>query len=238
MDYFYAPPERIDDRCVVIDGDELSHLVHVMRKKAGDRIMVVDGNGCAYDVLLETVTKRSARGVIRSMYRAYHEPASQVTLAVGILKNPSRFDFLVEKVTEIGVIGIIPLRTERTIPSRAKTDRWQKLALAAMKQCGRSRLPRVKELTSLDDLLRTRETYRRRFIAHVEANHPTSAGESLSAVPDSTLILVGPEGGFSEDEIARCVGAGFEPVVLGDRRLRTETAAIALATLTILEGGR
>ena len=232
MDYFYAPPERIDGRYVVIEGDELSHLAHVMRKKAGDRIMVVDGTGCAYDVVLETVTKRSARGIVRESYRRYHEPEPNVTLAVGILKNPSKFDFLVEKATEIGVIGIIPMRTERTIPSHAKTDRWQKLALSAMKQCGRSSLPKVGELTSLEEVLRTGGSYRRTFVAHVDADHPAFGDKPILAGADSTLILVGPEGGFSEDEISRCAAAGFEPLSLGERRLRTETAAIAL---TILE---
>lgn len=232
MDYFYAPPERIDGRSVVIDGEELSHLSHVMRKKAGDRIVVVDGDGCAYDVLLETVTKRSARGIIRESYRGYHEPSRKVTLAAGVLKNPSKFDFLVEKATEIGVIGIIPLRTDRSIPSHAKTERWQKLALAAMKQCGRSYLPRVGDLTTLDEVLQTGSKYQRRLIAHIEAN--PSAGGYRSPGSGSTLILVGPEGGFSEDEVARSIAAGFEPVFLGDRRMRAETAAIALAALTIL----
>jgi 16S rRNA (uracil1498-N3)-methyltransferase len=237
MDYFYAPPDRIDGTSVLIDGEELSHLVHVMRKKEGDEIMVVDGEGSAYDVVLEAVTKRSARGLIRHSHRHYHEPASRVTLAVGILKNPSKFDFLVEKATEVGVIAIIPLRTERTIPAHAKIDRWQKLALAAMKQSGRSYLPRVKELISLEELVRTGTAFQRRLIAHSEAVAPLPAAERLVPEPESTLILVGPEGGFSESEVSKCVGAGFRPVYLGERRLRTETASIALATLAILGRG-
>jgi 16S rRNA (uracil1498-N3)-methyltransferase len=232
MDYFYAPPERIDGRSVLIDGEELAHLAHVMRKKEGDEIMVVDGNGGAYDVLLETVTKRSARGLIRQSFRNYHEPGPRVTLAVGILKNPSKFDFLVEKATEVGVIGIIPLLTERTIPRHAKTDRWQKLALSAMKQSGRSYLPRVKELTNLADLLRTGGSFQRRLIAHMTGE--ACLAPTTSSGGESTLILVGPEGGFSDSEVESCIAGGFTPVYLGDRRLRTETAAIALATLAIL----
>jgi 16S rRNA (uracil1498-N3)-methyltransferase len=233
MDYFYVPPERIEAGYVVIDGEELAHLAHVMRKKEGDEIMVVDGEGNAFDVLLSTVTKRSARGIIRKSYAKYHEPAIHVTLAVGILKNPSKFDFLVEKATEVGVTEIIPLRTDRTIPSRAKSPRWQKLALSAMKQCGRSCLPRVKNLTGFDDVLRAGAGYGRKLIAHPESVRAGSPGLSPPAA-ERTLILVGPEGGFTEDEIARALGAGFEPVFLGERRLRTETAAVALAALIIL----
>src|SRR5712671_4390718 len=155
MDYFYSPHEKITATSVLIDGDEFAHLVHVMRKKEGDEICVVDGNGRAYDVRLESIEKKTATGIIHRAHEHFHEPARNITLAAGILKNPSKFDFLVEKVTELGVKEIFPLRTERTIPHHAKTDRWQKLALAAMKQCGRSYLPRVKELTSLDELLRT-----------------------------------------------------------------------------------
>jgi 16S rRNA (uracil1498-N3)-methyltransferase len=237
MDYFYAPPGRIDGRSVIIDGEELAHLVHVMRKKAGDEVMVVDGNGNAYDVILEEVTKHSARGAIRKSFRNYHETEIRVTLAVAILKNPSKFDFLVEKTTEVGVAAIIPLRTERTIPNHAKTDRWQKLALAAMKQSGRSCLPRVYELTGLDELLQTAAAFQSRIIAHSEAPaSPAPPGPILTG-PGPALILVGPEGGFSDAEVERCAGEGFKPVYLGDRRLRTETAAIALATLAILGRG-
>jgi 16S rRNA (uracil1498-N3)-methyltransferase len=235
MDYFYAPPDKIGDGIAVIEGDELSHLVHVMRKKAGDEIVVVDGAGLAYRVVLESVSKRSARGAIQDSHRWYHEPASSVTIAVGILKNPSRFDFLVEKVSEIGASEIVPLTTERTIPSHAKTERWQKLALSAMKQCGRSYLPKVKELASLDEVIGSSGSFKRKLIGHAEGE---PFAQAASKDTTSTLILVGPEGGFSDEEVARCVAAGFKSVSLGERRLRTETAAIAFASLLILGSPR
>ncbi len=234
MDYFYAPPENIGGGIAVIEGEELSHLVHVMRKKAGDEIVVVDGAGLAYRVVLESVSKRSAKGTIRDSHRWYHEPSASLTIAVGILKNPSRFDFLVEKVTEIGAGEIIPLATERTIPSHAKTDRWQRLALSAMKQSGRSFLPKVKELATLDEVIESSGGFKRKLIAHAEGEPLAGVAQGGAADPPSTLILVGPEGGFSEEEVARCVSAGFRSVSLGERRLRTETAAVVLASLLIL----
>jgi len=233
MDYFYCPPEKISDNDLIIEGEEFSHLAHVMRKKEGDEIIVVDGRGSAYEVVLEMVTRRLARGVIRRVFRRYHEPSANVTLAAVILKNPSKFDFLVEKLTEIGVMEIIPLRTERTIPSHAKNDRWQKLALSAMKQCGRSYLPAVRELTPLDSLIGDGGTAGRKFIAHERLDEGVSLGELRSAPGESTLVLVGPEGGFSDEEFSRCLRSGFKPVFLGDRRLRTETAAIVLASLLL-----
>src|SRR5258707_81233 len=143
MDYFYCPPQNIRNDTFLIDDEEFSHLVHVMRKKEGDEIMIVDGGGHAFEARIEEVRQKTARGTITRGYTNLHEPRIDVTVAVGILKNPSKFDFLVEKVTELGVRQIVPLLTERTIPAHAKIDRWQKLALAAMKQSGRSFLPRV-----------------------------------------------------------------------------------------------
>jgi 16S rRNA (uracil1498-N3)-methyltransferase len=234
MDYFYCPPDKITRDSVLIDGDEFAHLVHVMRKKEGDEIRIIDGLGRAYDVRLGAIKKKMVRGAISQSYRDHHEPSVSVTLAVGILKNPSKFDFLVEKVTELGVKEIIPLRTKRTIPSHAKIDRWQKLALAAMKQCGRAYLPKVRELTSLEHLLQDSKAFNRRIVAHEKGSNRSIVQDILPGPGDSVIILIGPEGGFSDEEFGLCVNAGFTPVSLGERRLRTETAAVLAAGLIIV----
>ena len=232
MDYFYTPPEHISDTSVLIDSDEFAHLVHVMRKKAGEAIRVVDGKGMAYDVTLDVFEKKSARGKILASYKGHHEPAINVTIGVGVLKNPSKFDFLVEKVTELGVREIVPLQTERTIPSHDKSDRWQKLALAAMKQCGRSYLPNVRKLTTLDELLTRRDQYDVKIIAHEQQRSDNTKHDPAGA-RTSILLLVGPEGGFSEDEVERCVASGCDTLYLGERRLRTETAAIVTVAMAM-----
>jgi len=124
MDYFYTT--HIHGSTFTIDGEEAAHLVHVMRKKVGDEIRIVDGRGTAYDARIDLLSKKSAEGTVFAVYAHHNEPQRHVTMAVGILKNPSKFDFLVEKVAELGVNEIIPLATARTIPSHAKSDRWQK----------------------------------------------------------------------------------------------------------------
>src|SRR5512143_137005 len=229
MDTFYCPPGKIVKDAVVIDGDEFNHLVHVMRKKAGDEIRVVDGRGTAYDVVLGEMKKHTAEGRVTVRYERYNEPAIDVTLAVGILKNPSKFDFLVEKVTELGVRQIVPLLTERTIPSHAKVDRWQKLALAAMKQCGRSYLPAVSKLMTLDEFISAFPAGEVQLIAHEQATDAPPLASYLRNHHVSASVLVGPAGGFSEEEVERCVLRGWRPLYLGPRRLRTETAAIVAA---------
>ena len=234
MDYFYCSPDKIVKDSALIDGEEFAHLVHVMRKKEGDEIRVVDGLGTAYDVRLADVKNKRALGLITTTQQHHHEPSTAVTLAVAILKNPSKYDFLVEKVTELGVREIVPLKTERTIPDHAKVDRWQKLALAAMKQTGRAYLPQVRELISLDGLLAAERPFDLKVIAHQEGKGLTRYEKTFLPRYKSTIVLIGPEGGFSDDEVRRCVAAGYIPVSLGERRLRTETAAIVMSALAIL----
>lgn len=226
MDYFYSPPENISAKEVIIDGDEYAYLTHVMRKTTNDTIRVVNGLGTAYDVQLTEIKKKTAHGAILQIYQQYNEPAIDLTIAVGILKNPSKFDFLVEKATELGVKQIIPLTTGRTIPSHAKIDRWQKLALAAMKQCGRSFLPKVTELISLNDLFKTEDSYTIKLIAHESPLVKTKSSDVVIQSGKSAIVLIGPEGGFSDNEILIAEKAGYSILYLGERRLRTETAAI------------
>jgi 16S rRNA (uracil1498-N3)-methyltransferase len=153
-----------------------------------------------------------------------------------MLKNYAKFDFLVEKTTELGVREIIPLATERTIPAHAKVERWHNLALAAMKQSGRSFLPVVRPVMPFDEFLALRDRFDRRVIAH-EQHLPTSVVGSVRVSRNSSvLIAVGPEGGFSDEELAAALENDFLPLYLGERRLRSETAAIiavAWAFLTV-----
>ncbi|MBI5475297.1 MAG: 16S rRNA (uracil(1498)-N(3))-methyltransferase [Ignavibacteriales bacterium] len=233
MDYFYS--QNISEKEVIIDGDEFAHLTHVMRKTSGDIIRVVDGLGTAFDVRLNEIKKHTAHGTILQEFKHHNEPSNEIAIAVGILKNPSKFDFLVEKTTELGVRKIIPLLTERTIPTHAKIDRWQKLALSAMKQSGRSFLPVVEELTTFDDLLKRNREYEYKLIAHEKKNPGVHIQHDSKVLGHKNiLILIGPEGGFSDDEVERSVSSGFKLLFLGDRRLRTETAAIVAAAKLIV----
>lgn len=231
MDYFYCPPEKISDGSVIIDGDEFNHLIHVMRKREGDRIRVVDGAGTAYDVHLVEVARRYAKGSVSATHRNHNEPPFNLTIAVGILKNPSRFDFLVEKVTELGARTIIPLLTKRTIPSHAKVDRWRKLALAAMKQCNRSVLPSVRDVLPLGELPDDPDAVK--LIAHESADPGATLPSMIRGKPSAVTIVIGPEGGFDDEEIAHLSALGYRPFSLGERRLRTETAAVVAAAMAV-----
>lgn len=235
MEYFYSPPRLISKDELLIEEEEFAHLSHVMRKKVGDIIRVVNGKGSAYDVVIAEMRKHTARCTITAHHERLHEPAMNVTLGVGLLKNAARFDVLVEKATEIGVNTIVPLHTERTISEHAKTARWQKLALAAMKQSGRSVLPAVHEPMRLDDFLKTPPPESLRLVPHEKEANTTLGSFHPLHVFSSALICIGPEGGFTDEEVARATAAGFHTVSLGPRRLRTETAAIVVAAF-LLQG--
>jgi 16S rRNA (uracil1498-N3)-methyltransferase len=231
MDYFYTPPENILGSLIEINGDEFKHLAQVMRKKIGDVIRVVDGKGNAYDVVLEELNKKTARGRLTAHHKDHNEDAPRVTLAVALLKNPSKFDFLVEKSVELGVHEIVPLKTSRVIAGHAKAERWQHLALAAMKQCGRSYLPIVTELKNFETLVKSSGLFDRKLICH-ETKLDTAVTPEHKVLAGTTLLCIGPEGGFTPEEVSLATSHGFIPLYLGPRRLRTETAAIAaLATL-------
>lgn len=231
MECYYTPPDRVSGTHLSITGDEFSHLTHVMRKKPGDVFHVVDGAGTLYRVNIERIEPGSVLCATLSREESPSEPSRRLTLAVGLLKQTARFDMLVEKCTELGIWSIVPLITERTIARRARSDRWHKLALAAMKQSGRSVLPAILNPVTFQEFLPTPEPDSLRLIAHETIASP-SLRELTTPGQPRAYVCIGPEGGFTEREIRGALEAGFTPVGMGLRRLRTETAAIvAVASL-------
>ena len=231
MDYFHTAPDCITVNELAITGEEFNHLSHVMRKQVGDRVVVVDGCGHAYESEITEVSKHTARCSILACHELIHESSIRLSIAPALLKNPSRFDYLVEKATELGVIRIVPLLTQRTIPGHGKRERWQKIALGAMKQSQRCVLPEVMEPRPFSEFLGSVSVGGLLLIAHESIREP-----ALRMIVDghtSITVCIGPEGGFTDDEISAATEAGFLPVTLGERRLRAETAAVVAAT-TIL----
>jgi 16S rRNA (uracil1498-N3)-methyltransferase len=224
--FFYVPPGSIAGSEAAVEGDEYAHLTQVMRHHKGDIIGIVDGAGMAYVAEIASIGKRTALCTIRSTHPHLHEPSRHVTLAVGVLKNPSRFETVVEKCTELGVRKIIPMITTRTIQRHARTERWQTIALAAMKQCGRCVIPHIASLTPFDEVIAGATHGKVMF-------HEQAALEFDRCLGDAALsectICIGPEGGFTEAEVASALEHNWSVVSAGDRRLRSETAAIVAA---------
>lgn len=231
MEYFYAPPANISGNTVVIEAEEFAHLTHVMRKSVGDRFVVVDGKGTAHLCRLQSLHSRSAHCAIEESHPGLHEPTLNLTVAVALLKHPASMDYVVEKLTEVGAGSIVPMRTSRTVPQHERSSRWQKISLAAMKQSGRCVLPSIEPLTTFAEVLEKSSGIAWKFIPHERVVGPFLRDVSVPG-DGRVVICIGPEGGFTEEEIDRAVVASFQPVTLGNRRLRTETAAVvAAATL-------
>jgi 16S rRNA (uracil1498-N3)-methyltransferase len=228
MDYFYVKLEDVTSHELTLRGDESKHLTRVLRKNIGDRIFVTDGNEMMYQAVIAGIGKSDTRCTITAMHRKYNEPSVEVTLAVSLLKNPARFDYIVEKTTELGVRTILPISCERTISHNEKHERLEKIALSAMKQCGRSWLPRIQPLQSFKSFIDNSSHYQLKFILHEKTDSSRSIASELKLHDDlhSLVIAVGPEGGFTDEETTCATQAGFKSISLGTRRLRTETAAV------------
>ncbi len=235
MDCFYALPGDISSSNIILRGDEARHLARVLRRAVGERVFVTDGQDRMFEMEITAIGPLQTVGVIVAEMPRLHESPLDVTIGVSLLRNPSRFDYLVEKATEIGVRRIVPLICDRTIPRSAKVDRYRHLALAAMKQSCRCYLPVIDPPMHLPEFLAGAGPDALRVLPHEQAPEDLTIGRLLrtrGGVPRAYLAI-GPEGGFSDEEVSAATQATWELVRMGSRRLRAETAALVALTLLL-----
>jgi len=234
---FYAPPENIIEDTITLPVAEGRHAVKVMRLSKGDLVKVVDGLGTAYRGEIRTVGPKAVVVYIHSRLRNFGEPSFRLTLAAGMSAG-EKFDIIVEKGTELGVKRFVPVISAK---SKVKLDesrriknritRLERVALAAMKQCRRSYRPDISAPVTFAEYL---NQYDSEALNLLFAPDKTALPlERVDVNPDLKRInlLVGPESGFSPDEIEMAVKVGFKPVSLGPRILRTETAGPMVCAL-------
>lgn len=231
-EFFYAAPAQIAGEEVQLLGDEHDHCSRVLRKTVGEALTVVDGDGHAFDVVITAVEKVRTRARITGRREKVGEPRTKLTLAQAIPKG-NRFDWLVEKGTEIGISAFIPLHCERSemTANATKRERWQRLALAAMKQSCRSLLPDIEVEKPFAELCAGAHQYDFALLAHEGSALPWETLEPYRAREVGGLLLIGPEGGFSGMELEMARQSNIRFVSLGPRRLRAETAGLVAATL-------
>ena len=233
MDSFLVLPEDVHSNRLTLRGDESKHLARVLRKTVGDRILCTDGNDRMFEAKIDSLGSDVTVCTILATHERYNELAVDITLAVSLLKNPARFDWLVEKTTELGVSAIVPIVCERTIAKKEKHTRLEHIAVAATKQCGRSYVRRISEATTFETMLERSDDFTFRFIAHEKTDSAkTLRHASAALVPSkSVLVMIGPEGGFTDEEVNSATTRNVLPLSLGSRRLRAETAAVAAINL-------
>lgn len=240
---FYASPDEFDDNRVRLSPDESHHLTRVLRLAQGDEVFVFDGCGNEFQCRFDAVeNKRAVLEIVESLTDEVESPL-HLTLAQALTKG-EKFDFVVQKATELGVSSIIPIASEHADlklnreQAEKRVERWQRISLESLKQCGRRKLVEITMPLTLTDFLSERH----------DETHPDSSAkaviffnerggkpikDALNDLSDkgTVIALIGPEGGWSDREIELMEMRGCLAVTLGRRILRTETAAIVAATL-------
>ena len=231
MHIFYTPD--LSGNTYILDESESKHCVRVLRLENGDQIILVDGKGGLFTAeIVDSNPKRCAVKVIQSQLnvgqRNYH-----IHIAIAPTKNIERIEWFVEKATEIGIDQVTPISCRFSERKEIKNERLEKVMISAMKQSLKARLPQLDQLAKFSDFI-ARPFDGQKFIAHCDDQHRDLLKKMI--IPGQNyLILIGPEGDFSSEEIDQAMKAGFHPVSLGDSRLRTETAGlVACHTFNIM----
>ena len=225
---FYKPDLNSNENDVLLDEPTSKHIVQVLRMLAGEQLLLTNGKGNLFTTKIIDDNRKKCRVSILQQLEIPH-PKSKITIAISPVKNNTRFEWFLEKATEIGVAEIVPVICDRTEKQHFKWDRMNGILVSAMLQSQQCWLPKLSQPVLFKDLLKQTKPCQR-FIAHCE--DAKQKLPLLSMQPfDESIIIIGPEGDFSKAEIESALTFNFKPVALGDTRLRTETAGIVAATL-------
>lgn len=226
LPFFFV--EDLSDKTIVFDEDTSKHMINVLRMQKGEEVLLTDGKGKkALAIIIDDNRKKSVVEI--SSIETEPERKQKVIIGISLIKNASRFEWFLEKATEIGVSEIIPLICARTEKEKFRFDRMQNILISAMLQSQQCWFPILHQPTEFEKAIHL--SFDQKFIAHCEeSNKQTLSSQHLNA-STSQLILIGPEGDFTSEEIQPAINNNFIPVSLGNTRLRTETAGMVAATL-------
>lgn len=243
MHKFFVTPDNINQSKAIITGDDVKHIYKVLRLKLGDEIVINDSNGNEYLGSIENISKTSVEvSIIKKILQESESPV-KITLFQGLPKS-SKMDYIVQKGTEIGINEVVPIITARVVVKSElgeykKTDRWQRIALEACKQCKRSTIPKISAPIEFDKLLEQLKTFDT-IVVPYENEEGLGIKKMVSGLKykvENIAVIIGPEGGFEENEINALSQMGAHIITLGPRILRTETAGIVCSTILEYELG-
>lgn len=247
MQRFFLSPSAFEVGRVVFPEDTARQIYQVLRLRPGETVVVLDNSGWEYECVLRLVTQKTASAEILQKRRNEREPTLQLTLYQCLLKS-DHFEWVLQKGTELGISRFVPVTSERTVVTsprvvkQSKLERWRRVIIEAAEQSGRGRLPVLEEVLSLQDAFKGTNHPMLSVIPWEEQADPGLRSllreESERNQPIETInLFIGPEGGFSKEEIQSAEGCGVIPVTLGKRILRAETAAIVAAALVLSHAG-
>ena len=227
LPFFYINTYTDGQKLITLDEDTSRHVVQVLRMKKGEQLHLTEGLGHLLLAEISDDHKKHCTVAIKEV--TYTAPAERkVTIAISNIKNASRFEWFLEKASEVGIAEIIPLVCERTEKEKFRYDRMNAICISAMLQSQQVWLPQLKEPQPFNQVLK-QTAAAAKYIAHCEDGPKNPLSEQPSA--DTSVILIGPEGDFTPGEIEEAIQQGFIPVSLGNTRLRTETAGVVAAVL-------
>jgi len=245
MHRFFVSDDNFAGEDVVLRGRQTHQVRNVLRMRPGDHIVVLDNNGWEYALALKTVGQNKIVGQIKEKREAAGEPTVQITLYQSLLKR-DKFEWVLQKCTEIGVMRFVPLVSQHSVIrdpdsiSSSKLGRWRSIILEAAEQSGRGRVPDLSPPVNLENSLASIAAFDCCLMASPLAKG-TAVRESLQCGeqdrPTSIALFIGPEGGFAEEEVERCQAGNIIPIGLGQRILRSETAAVVATSLILYELG-
>ena len=229
LPFFYLSQFNPADEFFVLDEETSKHVVNVLRMKNGDLLHLTDGKG---NLVTAEITDNHKKKCLVKMKENGSRPRNsrKVTIAISLLKNSYRFEWFLEKATEIGISEIIPMLCERTDKQKFRIDRMQQILVSAMLQSQQCWLPKLYEPILFPDVI-AQSTHQQKFIAHCIDDEKRNLVDLINESLSSQIILIGPAGDFTVAEVRLAIQHHFDAVSLGITRLRTETAGIAAAVL-------
>lgn len=237
---FFVAPDAIRGRAVTFPASQAHQLREVLRMQAGAEIWVLDNRGSEYRVRLEHVSKENVRGAVVEQRPARGEPQTEIVLYQALLKA-DKFEWVLQKGTEVGISEFVPVATERTVADRvsqSKLRRWTQIVTEAAEQAGRAKIPVLAPLRTWQEALADAAGRGGALIVPYEGAADEDLASALAAVGALPIqLMVGPEGGFSQGEIHAAAAQGAHIVTLGPRILRAETAGLVAASAILYARG-
>lgn len=233
LPFFYTDEIKTSATQFVLNEETSRHVVQVLRMQHGEYLLLTDGNGNLFNAEIIDDSRKKCAVKILSV-STQPPPTKKNTVAISLVKNSTRFEWFIEKATEIGINEIVPLLCIRTEKQHFRRDRMKSILTSSMLQSQQSWLPQLHEPVKYNEYLKyvKESTDVQKFIAHCEEeNSKKQLANSIFTNSTARLILIGPEGDFTKEEIAEALQNNFLPVSLGNTRLRTETAGVVAATL-------